>query len=87
MTVTVTEREKEGVLRRLGFCDWATAVQRHELFRHKKGGIYRLVHRGRHADDGSRVVIYQHLWPHQVGLWVRNEAEFFEEGRFVRIAA
>jgi hypothetical protein len=56
-----------------------------KLYLHKKGGIYRVLNRDvRHADGGT-VVLYEHLWPHERALWVRNQAEFDEPGRFERI--
>jgi hypothetical protein len=66
---------------------WNVLKQQFALYRHKKGGVYRKLYEGRHADDGSAVVIYEHLWPHERGIWVRNKAEFEEPGRFERITS
>lgn len=66
---------------------WFMLKQQFHLYRHKKGGVYRKIGEGRHADDGSAVVIYEHLWPHERGLWVRDKAEFEEPGRFERITS
>lgn len=49
-----------------------------EIYRHFKGGIYRLVQRGvRHSETGEIGVVYEHLWPHDHGFWFRPEASFF----------
>lgn len=45
-------------------------------YRHVDGGLYRLLHRARHADDTSEVIVYEHLWPFEPGVWVRNAEEF-----------
>lgn len=48
------------------------------IYRHYKGGIYRLVQRGvRHSETGEVGVLYEHLWPHDHGFWFRPEALFF----------
>lgn len=54
---------------------------------HYKGGLYRLLGPVRDADtgepllgqDGLPRVVYQHLYPHEPGLWVRDRTEFFGE--------
>lgn len=51
-------------------------------FRHIDGGLYQLLYRARHADDGTPVMVYLHLWPYEQGVWVRRADEFaqrFEE--------
>jgi hypothetical protein len=55
-----------------------------ELYLHKKGGIYRKLYDAKHTDGGD-VVVYEHIWPHEKGIWVRPKAEFEEAGRFTRI--
>lgn len=54
-------------------------------YRHVDGGIYRLLHCARHADDTSEVIVYEHLWPFEPGVWVRNAEEF--RMRFFSISA
>ena len=54
-------------------------------FQHVDGGLYRFVNYARSADTGGEVVVYEHLWPFEPGLWVRNRAEF--ESRFAPIDA
>jgi len=49
-------------------------------FRHIDGGLYRFVAYARSADDAGEVVVYEHLWPFDAGLWVRKRDEF--ESRF-----
>lgn len=64
-----------------------------EVFRHYKGGIYHLLHRGvKHTETDEVGVVYEHLWPNPHGVYFRPEAVFFgslEDGtpRFARIPA
>ncbi|WP_175903753.1 DUF1653 domain-containing protein [Burkholderia seminalis] len=44
--------------------------------RHYKGGLYRYIGVARHSETEESVVVYEHLWPHARGLWVRPEAMF-----------
>ncbi len=39
--------------------------------RHYKGGLYRMVDTARHSETLEPMVVYEHLWPHDRGLWVR----------------
>lgn len=44
-----------------------------QLFKHQDGGYYRLLGMGRHTDDQSMQVVYEHLWPFEPGLpWIRQ---------------
>lgn len=51
---------------------------------HFKGGLYRLVGVARDADtggllygkDGNARVLYEHVYPHERGFWVRDHTEF-----------
>ena len=52
-----------------------------QYFRHLDGGLYRFVAHAKSADDASDVVVYEHLWPFDQSLWVRNRTEF--ETRFM----
>jgi hypothetical protein len=52
-----------------------------KYFRHLDGGLYRFVSHAKSADDTRDVVVYEHLWPFDQSLWVRNRAEF--ETRFL----
>ncbi|MEN4920201.1 DUF1653 domain-containing protein [Achromobacter spanius] len=45
--------------------------------RHYKGGLYRYVGLARHSETEESLVVYEHLWPHARGLWVRPEELFF----------
>jgi hypothetical protein len=54
-----------------------------EFFRHVDGGLYRFVAYARSADTAGEVVVYEHLWPFEPGLWVRERKEF--EARFAPI--
>ena len=49
------------------------------IYRHRKGGLYRIIARGRLESDLTPVVIYQALAGSE--YWVRPTAEF-EDGRF-----
>ncbi|WP_413194904.1 DUF1653 domain-containing protein [Pararobbsia alpina] len=44
--------------------------------RHYKGGLYRVVGTAKHSETLEPMVVYEHLWPHERGLWVRP-AEMF----------
>ncbi|MGQ5523578.1 DUF1653 domain-containing protein [Chitinimonas sp. PSY-7] len=46
------------------------------FYRHLDGGLYRFVADAMSADTNGPVVIYEHLWPFNPGLWVRNRDEF-----------
>jgi hypothetical protein len=49
-----------------------------EIYRHYKGGVYRLVQRGViHSETLEKGVLYEHLWPHEHGFWYRPEELFF----------
>lgn len=41
--------------------------------RHYKGGLYRYIGVARHSETEEAVVVYEHLWPHARGLWVRRK--------------
>ena len=62
-----------------------------EIYKHYKGGVYRLVQRGvRHSETMEVGVLYEHLWPHDHGFWFRPQELFFGllpngEPRFKRI--
>lgn len=49
-----------------------------EIYKHYKGGVYRLVQRGVMNSETLEVgVLYEHLWPHDHGFWWRPEELFF----------
>ncbi len=51
-----------------------------EIYKHYKGGVYRLVQRGVvHCDTHEPGVLYEHLWPHVHQFWYRPESDFFSE--------
>ena len=62
-----------------------------EIYRHFKGGIYRVVLRGvKHSERDEVGIVYEHLWPHDHGFWYRPESIFSSpqgngEPRFVLI--
>ena len=62
-----------------------------EIYRHYKGGIYRLIARSaKHSETGEIGVVYEHLWPHDHGFWFRPQEMFFGnlpngDPRFVHI--
>lgn len=52
--------------------------------RHYKGGLYRFLSEARHSETGETMVVYEHLWPHARGLWVRPAELFYgalDDGR------
>ena len=55
------------------------------FFQHTDGGLYRFVNYARSADTGGNLVVYEHVWPFEPGIWVRDRAEF--EARFAQIDA
>lgn len=44
--------------------------------RHYKGGLYRKLSEGKHSETGEEVVVYEHLYPHERGIWVRPTEMF-----------
>jgi hypothetical protein len=46
--------------------------------RHYKGGLYRYVGEAGHSETMERMVVYEHLWPKEQGLWVRPAQMFHE---------
>ncbi len=51
--------------------------------RHYKGGLYRMLD-VIHQKDKESLVLYEHLWPHERGLWLRPVELFMgklEDGR------
>ncbi len=55
-----------------------------QFYLHKKGGLYWKMFEGKLTDNESDVIIYKHIYPHEVGIWVRDKKEF-EDGRFRRV--
>ncbi|MBB5190934.1 hypothetical protein HNQ50_001657 [Silvimonas terrae] len=52
--------------------------------RHYKGGLYRVVGLARHSETLESMTVYEHLWPHEQGLWVRPTDMFngkLDDGR------
>lgn len=52
--------------------------------RHYKGGLYRWIGEAKHSETMEPMVVYEHLWPHERGLWVRPAAMFhgtLDDGR------
>jgi len=54
-----------------------------KYYRHVDGGLYRFVSHARSADSEGDVVVYEHLWPFEQSLWVRNRPDF--EKRFTSV--
>ena len=53
----------------------AEALQR-ATHRHYKGGLYCVIGSAKHSETQEPMTVYEHLWPHAPGLWVRPEAMF-----------
>lgn len=46
--------------------------------RHYKGGLYRWIGVATHSETGEKLVVYEHLWPKERGLYVRAQTMFEE---------
>lgn len=54
------------------------------LVQHVDGGIYKLLGSAQHTDDQSRVYVYVHLWPFEVGqTWVRPASEWLDKFQLI----
>ena len=59
------------------------------LFKHKKGGVYKLITVATHSETGEKLVVYGGTgttYNPKVptnGIWARPYDMFFEDGRFV----
>lgn len=52
---------------------------------HRDGGIYNIIHaKAKSSVDGSDVVVYEHVWPFEHGVWIRPLSEWTTD-RFVGI--
>jgi len=47
-----------------------------QLFRHTDGGVYRFLTTARHAEDGTQMMVYHHVWPFEPDTWVRAADEW-----------
>ena len=54
-------------------------------YRHKKGGIYHILHEASHTETGEKFIIYQDVY-NEKKIWARPKEMFFEKGRFVKIS-
>jgi hypothetical protein len=51
-----------------------------EIYRHFKGGIYRIVQRGvKDSETLEPGIVYEHLWPRAHAFWYRPESSFFSK--------
>lgn len=48
------------------------------LYRHFKGGLYRVLYTARHSETLEEMVVYQALYG-EMGIWVRPAAMWAEE--------
>lgn len=55
-----------------------------EFYRHKKGGIYRVLHEARHSETDEVLIVYQAMYGNKE-IWARPKKMFFDEGRFTKI--
>jgi hypothetical protein len=46
-----------------------------DLYKHYKGGIYKILHYGTHTETGERMVVYKQ--PNGASIWVRPASMFF----------
>ncbi len=50
------------------------------VYRHYKGGIYRLILKGvKNTDTGKLGIVWEHLWPHANSYFWRPESELEDE--------
>ncbi len=54
-------------------------------YRHTDGGFYEVKGMARDSRDGSAVVLYDHVWPFEAGLWTRPLEEW--ASRFTPVTA
>ena len=47
-----------------------------QLFRHADGGVYRFITTAKHAEDGTQMMVYHHIWPFEPDTWVRAADEW-----------
>ena len=52
-----------------------------KYFVHRYGGLYFALYKGTDTRDLTPVVVYRHVYPFDVAIWVRPEAEW-SDGRF-----
>ena len=48
-----------------------------QVYRHYKGGIYRVLFEALHTETEEVLVIYEHLWPHEHRHFARPAAMFY----------
>lgn len=54
-----------------------------QIYKHKKGGTYRILYLAKHTETGEQMVIYQSL--EYKRIWARPLDNFLEPGRFALI--
>lgn len=64
---------------------WAFVLKEHDLYLHKKGGIYRKQDERPVLDTDITVVNYEHIHPHERAPGCRTKSEWETPGRFVKI--
>jgi hypothetical protein len=45
-------------------------------YRHQDGGYYLVLNTARSSEDQSEQVVYLHIWPFDLGVWVRPMKEW-----------
>lgn len=64
---------------------WAFVIKAHDLYLHKKGGIYRKQDERPVLDTDLVIVNYEHIHPHERAPGCRLKSEWETPGRFVKI--
>lgn len=64
---------------------WAFVLKEHDLYLHKKGGVYRKQDERPVLDTDFVVVNYEHIHPHERAPGCRLKSEWETPGRFVKI--
>jgi hypothetical protein len=46
-------------------------------YQHMDGGVYRFISHAKSAEDGEVLAVYEHLYPFEKSIWVRDSNQFF----------
>lgn len=61
-----------------------TVFSMSDYYRHKKGGIYRVLYEAKHTETDEILIVYQAMYGNGE-IWARPKEIFFDEGRFIKI--
>lgn len=43
-------------------------------YQHRYGGVYQVLNRATHTETGESLIIYEHVYPFDRGVWARPES-------------